>query len=973
MTYGEDSNSEPNPTDPALTEIVSEQIESYATLMEKGETLSVNIDETAREIDSADEEYSKEVTTLVQELRETQREVTRQTKELLERTSDHLRLLRDALQNHELSLLIIGAFGVGTILLSNFVRRQYSLSIALAYLLLVGFVFVALSIKYREFDKKDDILIQSIARNLATSNVDRYPFSHGVARKSHPKKAVSVSKKLISQMLPFLHEFIPQFNKIVNGIDSIKKRQNLIKGVKFALTRYSFELTPDLDSMFDEFISIHEDDNLWLSRLLEKLSEHFAVPTEILSLIYYETMGNTGAARQEWGYIKSNTTLIDKMAKCMVKTRVIASLKVAEENVATGVLRAAITEIQDDYSIGRLEAKISGYSDSLTGTQEVLRQIAREYSLTDWKELATAKFTPTTIAGATLEYVRSAAKFNSVDLGILQLIYESSLSEERAKSAYSLYKDKNRLKELSTFLLPDRIKLRSLTESDVSRILLNHPYLKLSLLRAAVERYEDLVDFILMYDKFLNKHGVQHDPISNEELLQIVNNPLTSEIFSQFRAISNRMIAGEISISPLLHFTDEDKFKTTMTNVCLSLFFELTDRHMLKLSCQTAYLDDNSTLILFSLIIMRTDKKSDDDIAVRMACQEASGEKSSFPYYQDFRADLLKGFLPPDTKSLATFAIDAAKTELKVYTAQALNNGLNLRQMLDGLKNSIRQFLESEISITDIDDFLRNELIKAFIVTSPFGEPMIEFFNTEAFKRALNDLKREDVRFEIFEKLSVGTGRGTRVGVVPPQTSFSTFSVLFDSLVERAKAIAGANSQSIRYENMTLYMLRISPTKEMMAVLGDSPETGLNDLIKQQWVKAALINEETISDALTTMGSIGKRKISSMPLKFILESLFNREETTLTFLSRPMISDIIAKNKVLSEDRDFAIRVDQQLKKSYGTSSITELGHNIVSMIKLRGENAVRKEFANKLRYIVSRHIMKDDVLKTYSEALFST
>ncbi len=973
MIGGEESNGKPDLNDPALSEIISDHVESYTALKERGEALSNNITDLEREIDSADEESKNEVTTLEQQLKKTRREGTRRIKELLERVTNHLRSLQSALQNHRLFVLIIGASGVGAILLSNNVKKQDMLAITLVYLLLVGFVFVFLSLKYGESDKKDDALMRSIAEDLYASEEDIDGYSRRTARKSHPKKVVGGAKRLISTMMPFLYEFIPQLNKIVTGIDSIEKRRNLIKGVKFSLSRYSFELTPELESVFDEFISIHEEHDLWLSKLLKKLSEYFEVPIEVLSLIYYESMGSTGPGRQEWTTIKGDAFLIDKMAKCIVRNGAFVPLKVSDEKVAINVLKAALKEVQDDYSSRKLETKLADYTNSLIGTQEALRQITKEYDINSEKELTIDKFLPKTIANAHIEYVREAAKLYTISPDILQLIYESSISKEKAISAYSFFKgDHNNMEELSRFLLSGRIRLKSITETDLSTIIVKQPFFRLNVLRGVLDRYEDLVDFIQRYEQFLERQNVRCDTISNGDLFEIVNDPLSQDIFSEYQVLSNKMIIEDTTASPLLHL-DDVQFKAMMTNACLSIFFESTDRQMLKQSCKTAYLDNNATLVLFALILQRTDNKNESDVTLKMACQKASEDITSLPYYQDFLAGLSNGLLPPDTRSLATYAINAAKNELQAYTAEALNYGLNLSQILDSVKDSIRQFLESEISITEIDDFLKNELIKAFIVTSPFREPMIEFLKSDAFSDALSEFKKQDKRFEIFEKLSMGAGWGTRVGVIPPQTDFSSASDLFDTLVRRAKDIARDKYQGERYESITLYMLRISPTKEMMAVLGDSPKESLNDLIRQQWVEAALISENTVADALTTMSSVGKRKISSMPLKFILETLFNKEGTTLTFLARPIISDIISKSKTLSKEIETTIEIDRKLKKTYGVKSLTELGNIIGSRVKQRGEKVVRKEFAERLRYAVSRRVINDDDFEMYSEALFST
>ena len=261
---------------------------------------------------------------------------------------------------------------------------------------------------------------------------------------------------------------------------------------------------------------------------------------------------------------------------------------------------------------------------------------------------------------------------------------------------------------------------------------------------------------------------------------------------------------------------------------------------------------------------------------------------------------------------------------------------------------SIKGLLKQSIDERIIKEFLVNQVISAYLFTVPGAAPGFRFIESEnnyitLAEEELATSKADPTYFRLI-RFSKGTGKATRVGLVPLELGFEEFTIKFKEVWTRA--IELYNKAENLHDTLPCFLIRIFPSEDGLKDImleGNKQNKPLE--VVRELIKASVSAEDSVS----ILSLIQKAPNGKVALTKAIQAIFDNRKSSLKMMTSAC-SDILSKSSKLLKRFDQR-KIDQSLFADYQIKdkSIFYLGKKIAERALEAGEEATKNEFQERM------------------------
>jgi hypothetical protein len=238
-------------------------------------------------------------------------------------------------------------------------------------------------------------------------------------------------------------------------------------------------------------------------------------------------------------------------------------------------------------------------------------------------------------------------------------------------------------------------------------------------------------------------------------------------------------------------------------------------------------------------------------------------------------------------------------------------------------RESIRDLFNEQINEDIVREFLTQQIVSAYIITDPNNNPLIRLLeDQESLKKAQDHFSKEAPEFTNLIQTRKGSGKGTRIGLVPFGMPFEDFSERFDLVLRDAVKIHNQRHMEDHIPDpLPCYLLRIFPS-----------EYGLREIMRGPEKEARPV--ELVRELMEqSIGSVNEIKLLSLVqsaktgyegFKAVIRAVVDHHRSSVMTLVGESIDSFLNTSQELKQwfqDK----KIDRDLLNLYSTNKLSEL------------------------------------------------
>ena len=591
----------------------------------------------------------------------------------------------------------------------------------------------------------------------------------------------------------------------------------------------------------------------------------------------------------------------------------------------------------DAFSLLELETNLRALEDTIIKVARGVERASQLYrlELNDFSYIW--EFVPRSLANVESELLFISARRAQLKQSIFDLLYFSAMGSDRSnKSFRDIVESETESKLLSDFMVSSKFVARNSFNQNIIPLLRTQNSFDLTNFAFHYIRYEKLWVNSEALLSFLKAKQVSErvGPLNFREILKSCPVDVSSTYEDQMVKIATQLFVDRTG---KYEFTGEQKEELALAATCLFLlgvgdvsYKPLCQKIPIKpLACKTVYRYINHA---DQGVLVSTNSRLDSTII------EAIEFRLDDPHFDYFKSQLASGKLPLRASDLVAWKINDVKSELK----KLARNGFESKAA-DNYLEPMRRTLDQVIDQGTLRDLLTQQVLSAYTLTISRNHPVGTLMDSEDrfMEKSAHALaaRKEKGRYEELIKLT--GGRATRIGLIPPEMSFESFSSKFEEVLQGAVKLYNAKFPSDQLPDpLPCYLTRIFPSDNTLKEISSSEETEGRPLDVVRNLVTSSVNG---NEGLLLLALLQPVAQSKLALRNVIEPIL--EGTHLHSLFADLSPTIGQIKEIQAKFESRAI--DNALLESYNATRLSLLCKAIADQVKQAGEdNAKRKFFA---------------------------
>lgn len=754
--------------------------------------------------------------------------------------------------------------------------------------------------------------------------------------------------QLNERSIPALNELLSRFSNFSFAEVETRATGFFSKLAEFKVTCniqlgfYGLRILTLRDSLMD-YVPKSSDPETWRDDVLTFIGEKLLnMDPDIIKLLVKDGIGDSGKT-SAWKKIVQDKKYV-ALAKTLAIERTRKQTIEFDDDAFLAHITLCLKSLGDEFSVFKVETIVSEMENTIQRTGKLVHNCAEWYRI-ETKELEFAKtFVPSSPPAAESEFVEKAAERYNIEPDLLQFLYKTTTDPNKAAEFYAEFIMEH-AKSLSELLISRNFVPRGDFAPNVETLLKSQKSFDLSSFIQLASLYEKLSSTLSSLSGFLDIHRIRNNrSIGFNDLIRLC--PPNSE--SSFEAQLVTLVTYLVDSHFERHELDDKKTKELATSATL-LFLNLQNDPAFRPLCETVYYMDFGSRVLYRHLIQAEERLESEMVTLREAVDlvmDSTPETPQYLHFEYFQSQLLERKLPRTASSMIAFQIDSIRRDFQ----RAQENGLE-RNVIENYLLPISDLLNEKINEEIVKDFLTTKVLSAYLITVPKNFPGIGFLTDESdiIDEAAKKLVIEtgDESYTTLYRVDKGTGKSTRIGIVPFGMSFEDFATKFEELFSKAIRLANARpSPTTTYPYpLPYYLVRIFPSEDALREImrrndvKTSPFGIVRDMVKEQ-VGA--------SESISLLSLLQRAGTSNLALKQVIESIIDHPKSNLGTLVEDLISSLLAKFPS-GQKRFQRGDVDRQLFQVYDVKTLSSLCTKLTELLRAPNKDAVREAFCENL------------------------
>lgn len=654
--------------------------------------------------------------------------------------------------------------------------------------------------------------------------------------------------------------------------------------------------------------------------IIGNYSKAMALPDLFIKLIYFESKGDVLNKAQAWNRIINDDDNASKFIDLLLSQ---SKLAIDPSYVNCGNINQFCTSQLkhiNNYSLDEVNRVISFTLIEFKIMKRDFFEALEPFELLDSSQIS--KFNNLLIGeDSDSRFAEVISANTGLKKEVIQLLYFDKIDNRKLKSIiFRTVIENNYLDQLSWVLLrhPD---LRNITEHHrdliskaIPSFLNNVEEFNAKKIISSIHGFSKLIYFTIDLECLLLEEGFPIDAkaISISDALKKAGFANNDGPLSQLMVIANYVIS-----SAKVDYFGED-WCDSITLSCLTYYLCLKrDEHRSE-SCRLTASDNRACQILYHMVLVR-EKEEGKAKNVGTPLSEIIGEvvhgkPSEGEYIQSFTRELESGYLYMRIGNLVQARLDVIQGVVEKADRSAV-----LAEKLGKMRRAVDTFLHSQLNNNYVIRALNTQIISAYIITTSSRERVITKIVDDAI------CNNSDYNNIIFMKK--GSGKSTRIGLVPFNMDFDTFSKRFDEIFRNEVRKIHSEPQGGYCSNYSLNLIRVFPSDDYFKPIGGTEN--IEDPISQ--IRGLILDNYGEVQTLQLLATVDEKESKNYAFGHIINQLFC--DSTIYLLAEDKFLNITNDEYILKILNSKGLSSD--LSTLYGCSGIVQLASKLYSIYQL--------------------------------------
>lgn len=684
---------------------------------------------------------------------------------------------------------------------------------------------------------------------------------------------------------------------------------------------YGLEIKDDLEQLM-AFMPTSSP-NLWRDKVLDLAASLVKTDPTIVRLLVRETQGDHGrldAWRNIIGLSELETEeaqladkhLIVQLARILSEKRISKQFVDFKDDAFLKHLELTLSSFPDSFSLSKVEAELRLLETQILRVRRNIEATMSRYKL-GFVDLAFFdEFVPHTIHSVEKDLVAIASTNLDVGSKVFGMLYYSLVTPESADRMFvemkGASKENSQLNLVANFMIAKKFVPATQFSQYLETLLQTQDSFDLNQFVQLYFLYERLYRASDALCSFLDEHGIRGaspKPDLNRILeLCHVDDKRTFE--NLLVTIAENLVTDQIETHLLSPAEKKD-----LANVATTLSLKNQNDISYKQLCVTIAGHRLAPRILYEFA--NVDKIDPNPTLAKATARALNTNPEDQRHFAGFVSQMELGILHLRIGNLLEVQISEATEKIMSWQETIPKTGEEAE-----FKESIRDLFNEQINEDIIKEFLTQQIISAYIITDPNNNPLIRLLeDQESLKESQDHLKLVNL-----VQTRKGSGKGTRIGLVPFDMPFEDFSGKFDLVLREAVKIHNQRHLDDHIPDpLPCYLLRIFPS-----------EYGLREIMTESDKETRPI--ELVRELMErSIGSVNEIKLLSLVqsaktgyegFKSVIRAVVDHHRSSIMSLVGESIDSFLNTSTELKQwfqDKD----VDTNLLSLYSAHKLSEL------------------------------------------------
>ena len=736
---------------------------------------------------------------------------------------------------------------------------------------------------------------------------------------------------------------LEEFNILIYSIykDLLKQKLKILEKLK--ILQFPFINDEDFVNDVLTFMPKNKEREAWKTDIIDFIAEKTKIESNLLQLFILPDNELLETIKADE---KSSLLLIDILINnhlVAVPTNYNGNSNVSSQllNIIKGLPTFNLVILSNDFT-ERL--------NEIETTKRLFLKVINDYKLPilDKKSDFSKFFPESDPAEGTAIYL---SELCGMDKNILLLLYfEYSNNQTKTRFLFdNIIKDPIQTKNLAeailttgTITVPENLNKSIVTES-ISAMLKVQNKFNIQSLALDIPKFNEFLKYSDSLIDFLFNEGfskIRIDVPINRLAEMFQTNGTSEQTYQKLKELCEYILKQAKSISYL-----EDVKKQLIVAI-LSIYLttkkaDINSRH----ACQEAEKFDMANKILYQYIYLKEKGREDKNKNIKLikiVDGVVNAEYSDYIHLEAFKSELSNGRLPIAISLLLSNKFDSLAQQI-----DKIEDTFN--QNFDNIKDRIREFLRSKLNKVNIDQSLESKIFSAYLISSSEGKALglLDKYLSEALNELDGTSKTYSKKILLSTEEKTVAGKGTRVGVIPPNQNFDQIMTLLDKVFDKIVKLSG-ESNPVAYT-----IVKIDPSQTTFKHLSFNTTAGFDpsDIIKNLIIEKF---NPLLNMSLVAINS--NNPSEKVVMVDIIKEFFNTQTTIYVLLESSIsISNKGALNYLKSG------KLDNALFNKYVVSSLCDFSYKIYGLNKSLGDKKVKDELsANILKLLEDEQLTID-------------
>ncbi len=824
-------------------------------------------------------------------------------------------------------ILLVVTVALGAVVLSAFGARVPELAWVI-YLTIGVVTIVAWAVLGARSLFKSRAANESALRNIDLVNRDleeaklaqvgRVP--DPVSQVTHP--ILGAGLKALGTAAQFVRQIVPVANAVMTTAEVEAARDRFRADLLFSLTKYRFTITPEVSSKISGFTSLSSDPEAWAGEISSPLAALLNVPSAVVMLVIADSLGPRSTLNSCWQRLRASPDGISQLSDRLVMNGLVRGQFYPSTRDTTAMTAAVLKSMTGSYSLDTLGLNMQDFDRRLMILSFQLQGLGD--LLGAGAAFASCLRDSVHDVGADLEVATVAAIATNIGYPAraVACVYRAQFQSFGVGKPIEEVTADASIEALTELLCKSPLIRAARPEEVVRAALIATSRFYPSRFVADCAIVSDALDFSTAFGRFLDANGLPNASKSQAEVAKIaIEAPQNS--WERLRALA--FAATVERMWQDIGLSGSDEFQAGLkATLCLFLSRQWPRLDDVAAGCWAAVQNDLACEILYDYVYGQDETNGSADSITMSAAVRRVKESRERTFVNELR-QMLQHQIVPRSRSELTGKRQAAISELMQHHQDSSDgrDRISVRDIVLSMEVSIREFLELSVDPSAIPSYLRDHLLDAYIVTSPGDKPLMKTFESDAWKLAQDQMANEDPHYHALIRMDRGSGKATRVGVIPLGMTFHKFTDLFHNLLRLTETLS-AEMGGQEETTTAAYIIRVSPSPDAMS-LNLPPGS---DVAKPDQVIRDLMVRQIDADQATAILVAADPNAPGVALRSVIRAAMASKTTTALDLVWGRIQGLLPRLPALAS-APVKKRIQTALQKELDAGNTLDLARRV--------------------------------------------